>query len=54
MHQNIFDQDPVYPLRFVWSEIYKNDEALLAHLANSVFCVDLEAHAVLETDLSVE
>ena len=39
---------------FVWSEVYKNDDALLAHLANPALSVYLEAHAALGTDLSVE
>ena len=26
-----FNQDPDDPLRFVWSKVYKNDDALLAH-----------------------
>ena len=34
MLHHTFDQDPDDPLRFVWSEVYKNDDALLAHLAN--------------------
>ena len=49
-----FDQDPDDPLRFVWSEVYKNDDALLAHLANPALGVYLEAHADLGTDFSVE
>ncbi len=39
---------------FVWSEVYKNDDALLAHLANPALGIYLEAHAELGTDLSVE
>ena len=53
LHHN-FDQDPYDPLRFVWSEVYKNDDALLAHLANPALGVYLKAHAVVGTDLSVE
>ncbi len=34
MLHHTFDQDPDDPLCFVWSEVYKNDDALLAHLAN--------------------
>ena len=34
MLHHTFDHDPDDPLRFVWSEVYKNDDALLAHLAN--------------------
>ncbi len=54
MLHNTFDQDPDDPLRFVCSEVYKNDDALPAHLANPALGVYLEAHAVLGTDLSVE
>ena len=49
-----FDQDPDDPLCFVWSEVYKNDDALLAHLANPAVGVYLEAHSELGTDFSVE
>ena len=34
--------------------VYKNDDALLAHLANPALGVYLEAHAELGNDLSVE
>ena len=54
MLHHTFDQDPDDPLRFVWSEVYKNDDALLAHLANPALGVYLEAHAELGTDFSVE
>ena len=47
MLHHTFDQDPDDPLRFVWSEVYKNDEALLAHLADSALAANLEAHAGL-------
>lgn len=46
--------NPEDALRFVWSEVYKNDNALLAHLANPAVGVYLEAHAELGTDFSVE
>ena len=49
-----FDQDPDDPLRFVWSEVYKNDDALLAHLVNPALGVYLEAHAELGNDFPVE
>ena len=54
MLHHTFDQDPNDPLSFVWSEVYKNDNALLAHLANPALGVYLEANAELGTDLSVE
>ena len=47
MLHHTFDQDPVDPLRFVWSEVYKNDKALLAHLANPALAAYLDAHAGL-------
>ena len=34
MLHHTFDHDPENPLCFVWSEVYKNDEAFLTHLAN--------------------
>ena len=33
MVHHTFDQDPDDPFRFVWSEVYKNEDDLLAHLA---------------------
>ena len=54
MLHHTFDQDPDEPLHFVWSEVYKNDNALLDHLANPALGDYLEAHAPLGTDLSVE
>ena len=49
-----FDQDPDDPLSFVWSEVYKNVDALLAHLANPALGVYLEANGELGTYFSVE
>ena len=54
MLHHTFDQDPDDPLCFVWSEVYKNDNALLAHLCNPAVEVYLKAHADLGTDFSVE
>ena len=54
MPHHTFVQDPDYPLRFVRSEVYKNDDALLAHLANPAVGFYLETHAELRTDFSVE
>ncbi len=54
MLHHTFDQDPDDPLRFLWSEVYKNDNTLLAHLAIPTLGVYLEAHEELGTDLSVE
>ena len=50
MLHNTFDQDPDDPLRFVWSEVYKIDDALLAHLANPVVGFYLKGHAEMGTD----
>ncbi len=54
MLHHTFDQNPDDPLRFVWSEVYKNDDALLAHLANPALDVYLVDYAELGNDLSVE
>ena len=54
MIHNTFDQDTDDPLRFVWSEVYKNDDALLAHLANPALGVYLQAHDELGREFSVE
>ena len=29
-----FDADPSDPLSFTWTEVYKNDDALMAHINN--------------------
>ncbi len=50
MLHHIFDKDSDDHLCFVWSEVNKNDDALLAHLSNPVVGVYLEAHAELGTD----
>ena len=54
MLHNTFDQDSYDPPRLVLSELYKNDDALLAHLANLAGGVYLEAHAKLGTDFFVQ
>ncbi len=42
-------------LRFVWSEVFKNDDAFLAHLVNPPVGAYLEVHAGLcDGDLSIE
>ena len=53
MLHHTFDQEPDNPLGFVQSEVYKNDDTLLAHLANPELEVYLKAHAELGTDFSV-
>ena len=54
MLHHTFDQDPEDPLCFVWSEVYKNDEAFLAHLANPPVGEYLHGHAELGDNFTVE
>ena len=54
MLHHTFDQDPENPLCFVWSEVYKNDDAFLAHLANPSVGEYLQGHAELGDDFTVE
>ena len=54
MIHHTFDQDPADPLCFVWSEVYKNDEAFLAHLANPPVGEYLQGHADLGDNFTVE
>ena len=54
MPHHTFDQDPEDPLRFVWSEAYRNDYAFLAHLAHPGISLYLEEHHKLADDLIVE
>ena len=55
MLHHTFDQDPENPHCFVWSEVFKNDDAFLAHLVNPPVGAYLEAHAGLcDGDLSIE
>ena len=54
MLHHTFDQDPENPLCFTWSEVYKNDEAFLAHLANPPVGEYLEEHAKLGDGFTVE
>ena len=54
MSHHTFDQDPEDPLCFVWSEVYKNDEAFLAHLANPPVGEYLQGHSELGDNFSVE
>ena len=42
-----FDSDPANELKFVWTEIYKNDEAFIAHLANPAVGEYLQEHPKL-------
>jgi len=54
MLHHTFDQDPDDLLRFELSVVYKNDDVLLAYLANPALGVYLEANAAMGADLSVE
>ena len=55
MLHHTFDQDPEDPLSFVWSEVFKNDDAFLAHLVNPPVGAYLEAPAGLcDRDLTIE
>ncbi len=54
MENHAFDQDPENPLCFVWSEVYKNDEAYLAYLANPPVGEYLQVHAELGDNFTVE
>jgi len=49
-----FDADPSDRTKFVWSEVYQNDSALLAHLKNAPFGEYLTQHAELATDFTLE
>lgn len=54
MLHHTFDQDPDDPLMFVWSEVYANDAALLAHLANPPLQKFVEEHGAMGDGFSVE
>ena len=54
MCHHTFDQDPEDPIRFVWSEVYKNDEAFIAHLANPAVGEYLQEHPKLADNFTVE
>ena len=48
------DQDPDDPLSFVWSEVYANDAALLAHLPNPPLQTFIGQHLEMGDGFSVE
>tara|TARA_S200000501_G_C20329328_1_gene528099 strand:- start:138 stop:521 length:384 start_codon:yes stop_codon:yes gene_type:complete len=54
MLHHTFDQDPDNPLRFVWSEVYKDDQAFLTHLSNPPVQDYITKHEPLADDFSVE
>jgi len=54
MLHHTFDQDPENQLCFVWSEVYKNDDTFLAHLANPPVGEYLQGHAELGDNFTIE
>ena len=54
MLHHTFDQDPANPLCFLWSEVYKNDDAFFAHLGNPPLEEYLRVHAELGDNFTVE
>ena len=54
MLHHTFDQDPDDPLTFVWSEVYANDAAFMAHVANPPVQDYLENHAEIGDGFSIE
>ena len=54
MLHHTFDQDPDDPLTFVWSEVYANDAAFMAHVANPPVQDYLENHAAIGDGFSIE
>ena len=54
LFHHTFDQDPQNPHCFVWSEVYKNDDVFLAHLANPPVGEYLQGHAELGDNFTVE
>ena len=49
-----FDVDPSDPLSFTWTEVYKNDDALIAHINNPPVQRYVEQHAELGDDFEIE
>jgi quinol monooxygenase YgiN len=54
MLHHTFDQDPEDPQAFVWSEVYANDDAFAAHVANPPVQEYLRKHAELGDGFSIE
>ena len=54
MLHHTFDQDPENHHCFTWSEVYQNDDAFLAHLANPSVGEYLEGHAEIGDGFTVE
>ena len=49
-----FDKDPDDPLGFVWSEVYTDSEALIAHINNPPVQAYVEKHAELADTFEIE
>ena len=49
-----FDADPSDPLSFTWTEVYKNDAALIAHINNPPVQCYVEQHAELGDGFEIE
>ena len=54
MLHHTFDQDPMDPQTFVWSEVYANDAAFAAHVSNPPVQAYLQKHAELGDSFSIE
>jgi len=54
MLHHTFDQDPDDPLMFTWSEVYKNDAALLLHLTNPPLVKFVEQHGEMGDKFEIE
>ena len=54
MLHHTFDEDPDDPLRFVWSEVYKNDDALIFHINNPPVGEYVEKHLELAESIEIE
>ena len=49
-----FDADPSDPLSFTWTEVYKNDDALITHINNPPVQRYVEQHAELGDGFEIE
>ena len=49
-----FDADPADSLSFTWTEVYKNDDALIAHINNPPVQRYVEQHAKLGDGFEIE
>ena len=49
-----FDKDPDDPLGFVWSEVYTDSEALIAHINNPPVQAYVEKHDELADTFEIE